>query len=121
MSAAAGGLVGLLAGKEVGDQGGELVAINRARGRGDFEYELLDTGVFDEDRYFDVFVEYAKAAPEDLLVEMTVHNRGPEQASLHVLPTLWFRHTWVVGRRQRCTQPAAGPRWDGVGGGPGRA
>ncbi|GHA34592.1 hypothetical protein GCM10010372_38370 [Streptomyces tauricus] len=73
---------------------GDLVATNRARGRKDFEYELLDTGVFDADRYFDVFVEYAKAGPEDLLVEITAHNRGPEEATLHLLPTLWFRHTW---------------------------
>ncbi|MFC8428396.1 glucosidase [Streptomyces sp. NPDC057253] len=72
----------------------DLVAGNRARGRKDFEYELLDTGVFDEDRYFDVFVEYAKAGPEDLLIEITAHNRGPEEAVLHLLPTLWFRHTW---------------------------
>jgi len=73
---------------------GDLAAANRARGRGDFEYELLDTGVFADDRYFDVFVEYAKAAPEDLLVQITVHNRGPVEAVLHLLPTLWFRHTW---------------------------
>ncbi|MFD6288472.1 glucosidase [Streptomyces sp. NPDC060205] len=73
---------------------GDLVATNRARGRKDFEYELLDTGVFDEDRYFDVFVEYAKAGPEDLLVEISAHNRGPDEATLHLLPTLWFRHTW---------------------------
>ena len=73
---------------------GDLVAKNRARGRGEFEYELLDTGVFDDDRYFDVFVEYAKASPEDLLVEITVQNRGPDEACLHLLPTLWFRHTW---------------------------
>jgi hypothetical protein len=72
----------------------DLVVTNRARGRTDFEYELLDTGVFDEDRYFDVFVEYAKASPDDLLVQVTVHNRGPESATLHLLPTLWFRHTW---------------------------
>ena len=72
----------------------DLVATNRARDRLAFEYELLDTGVFDEDRYFDVFVEYAKATPEDILVQVTVHNRGPERATLHVLPTLWFRHTW---------------------------
>ncbi|MDX6340762.1 MAG: hypothetical protein QOH87_900, partial [Trebonia sp.] len=58
------------------------------------EYELLDTGVFAEDRYFDVFVEYAKASPEDVLMQVTVHNRGPDEARLHVLPTLWFRHTW---------------------------
>jgi hypothetical protein len=72
----------------------ELVATNRARSRNEFEYELLDTGIFDENRYFDVVVEYAKASPEDLLVQVTVHNRGPEEAALHLLPTLWFRHTW---------------------------
>jgi hypothetical protein len=72
----------------------DLVETNRARTRTEFEYELLDTGVFDEDRYFDVFVEYAKASPDDLLVQVTVHNRGPESATLHLLPTLWFRHTW---------------------------
>ncbi len=72
----------------------DLTATNRARGRGEFEYELLDTGVFDDDRYFDVFVEYAKASPEDVLVQVTVHNRGRQEASLHLLPTLWFRHTW---------------------------
>ncbi|MGW3289970.1 MGH1-like glycoside hydrolase domain-containing protein [Streptomyces sp. NPDC001002] len=72
----------------------DLVDTNRSRGRRDYEYELLDTGVFDEDRYFDVFVEYAKAGPEDLLIEITAHNRGPDDATLHLLPTLWFRHTW---------------------------
>ena len=76
---------------------GDLVETNRRRGRHDFEYELLDTGVFDQDRYFDVFVEYAKAAPEDLLIQVTVTNRGPEAATLHVLPTLWFRNTWSWG------------------------
>ena len=55
---------------------------------------MLDTGVFDQDRYFDVFVEYAKESPEDILVQITVHNRGPEPAELHVLPTLWFRNQW---------------------------
>ena len=60
----------------------------------EFEYELLDTGVFDEDRYFDVFVEYAKESPEDILIQISVHNRGPEPAELHVLPTLWFRNQW---------------------------
>jgi hypothetical protein len=75
----------------------DLVAGNRQRGRNDFEYELLDTGVFAQDRYFDVFVEYAKAAPEDILVAITVHNRGPDPATLHVLPTLWFRNTWSWG------------------------
>jgi len=76
---------------------GDLVETNRRRSRQDFEYELLDTGVFDQDRYFDVFVEYAKAAPEDILIQITVCNRGPEPATLHVLPTLWFRNTWSWG------------------------
>ena len=58
------------------------------------EYELLDTGIFDEDRYFDVFLEYAKANPEDILIRITVYNRGPEAARLQLLPTLWFRNTW---------------------------
>src|SRR5262245_44342672 len=71
-----------------------LVDTNRSRGRLDFEYELVDTGVFDENRYFDVFVEYAKAGPEDILVQITVCNRGPEAATLHVLPTVWFRNVW---------------------------
>jgi hypothetical protein len=73
----------------------DLVATNRSRGRHDFEYELLDTGAFDQDRYFDVFVEYAKATPEDMLVQITACNRGPDPAALHVLPTLWFRNTWA--------------------------
>jgi Mannosylglycerate hydrolase MGH1-like glycoside hydrolase domain len=72
----------------------DLVETNRRRSREEFEYELLDTGVFNEDRYFDVFVEYAKADPEDTLIRISVHNRGPEAAELHVLPTLWFRNTW---------------------------
>jgi hypothetical protein len=72
----------------------DLVETNRRLSREEFEYELLDTGVFDADRYFDVFVEYAKADPEDLLIRITVHNRGPEAAELHLLPTLWFRNTW---------------------------
>jgi hypothetical protein len=72
----------------------ELVATSRRRGRHELEYELLDTGVFDEDRYWDVFVEYAKATPEDILILISIHNRGPEPASLHVLPTLWFRNQW---------------------------
>jgi hypothetical protein len=71
-----------------------LVAANRSRTKTDPEYELLDTGIFDENRYFDVVVEYAKATPEDLLMAVTVHNRGPDDAELHVLPTVWFRHTW---------------------------
>jgi len=76
---------------------GDLVETNRRRSRDELEYELLDTGVFDDDRYFDVFVEYAKADPEDLLIRVTVHNRGPEAAVLHLLPTLWFRNNWTWG------------------------
>ncbi len=71
-----------------------LVDTSRGRSRQEFEYELLDTGVFDEDRYFDVFVEYAKESAEDLLIQISVHNRGPESAVIHVLPTLWFRNLW---------------------------
>ena len=77
-----------------------LVETNRRRSREEFEYELLDTGVFDEDRYFDVFVEYAKADPEDILITITVHNRGPEAATLCLLPTLWFRNTWSCGKEE---------------------
>jgi hypothetical protein len=73
----------------------DLVETNRRRTRNDVEYELLDTGVFSEDRYFDVFVEYAKAGPEDILVKISVANRGPEAAELHLLPTLWFRNDWA--------------------------
>ena len=72
----------------------DLVATNRGRGKHEAEYELLDTGVFDDNRYFDVFVEYAKAAPDDVLIRISVCNRGPDAAPLHVLPTLWFRNTW---------------------------
>ncbi|MEW2572113.1 glucosidase [Streptomyces sp. NPDC047070] len=72
----------------------DLVAVNRERSRQEYEYELLDTGVFDESRYFDVTVEYAKASSDDVLARVTVDNRGPDEATLHVLPTLWFRNTW---------------------------
>ncbi|MFO0900060.1 MAG: glucosidase [Pirellulales bacterium] len=72
----------------------QLIAANRGRSRKEFEYELIDTGVFAGDRYFDVFVEYAKATPEDILIEITAHNRGSEAAELHLLPTLWFRNQW---------------------------
>jgi hypothetical protein len=71
-----------------------LVQTNQARSRSEFEYELMDTGIFDQNRYFDVFVEYAKEAPEEILIQISVVNRGPEAAELHVLPTLWFRNTW---------------------------
>jgi hypothetical protein len=74
-----------------------LVETSRDRGRHEFEYELIDTGVFDQDRYFDVFVEYAKEAPEQILIQITVYNRGPESAFLHVLPTVWFRNRWSWG------------------------
>ncbi len=74
-----------------------LVLTSRGRSRNEFEYELLDTGVFDENRYFDVFVEYAKESPEDILIRISLHNRGPEAAEIHVLPTLWFRNEWSWG------------------------
>jgi len=77
-----------------------LVETNGRLSRNDFEYELLDTGVFEDDRYFDVFLEYAKETSEDLLIRVTVHNRGSEAARLHVLPTLWFRNTWSWGQPQ---------------------
>jgi Glycosyl hydrolase family 63 C-terminal domain len=72
-----------------------LISTNRARSRNDPEYELLDTGIFNEDRYFDVFVEYGKAAPTDTLIEIRICNRGPAEAEIHVLPTLWFRNFWT--------------------------
>jgi hypothetical protein len=72
----------------------DLVKTNGSRNRNEMEYELLDTGVFDDDRYFDISVEYAKAAPEDILIQIKVTNRGPDPATLHVLPHLWFRNTW---------------------------
>jgi hypothetical protein len=71
-----------------------LVETNHRRSRNEREYELIDTGIFEEDRYFDVFVEYAKAGPEDVSIKISVYNRGPITASIHVLPTLWFRNTW---------------------------
>jgi hypothetical protein len=73
----------------------DLIETSRRRGRNDREYELLDTGIFKDDRYFDVFVEYAKASPTDILIQISVANRGPEAAGLDVLPTLWFRNTWT--------------------------
>jgi hypothetical protein len=78
----------------------DLIETNRRRSRQEFEFELLDTGTFDADRYFDVVVEYAKDGPEDMLVRITVHNRGAEAARLRVLPTLWFRNTWSWGEDQ---------------------
>src|SRR5437764_14621830 len=115
----------------------QLVEENRRRGRGAPEFELLDTGVFDGDRYFDVTVEYAKAAPDDVLVRVTAANRGPEPAELHLLPTLWYRNTWAwdVPEPERPTlragrpgvghvtiegdPPPPGPRWPYAAGPPG--
>jgi hypothetical protein len=80
----------------------DLVETSRRRSRTEFEYELLDTGAFDQDRYFDVFVEYAKESPEDLLIQITAHNRGKESSELHLLPTLWFRNQWSwQGEKER--------------------
>ncbi|SDW46483.1 Glycosyl hydrolase family 63 C-terminal domain-containing protein [Nitrosomonas communis] len=82
----------------------DLVEINHRRSRNESEYELLDTGVFNDDRYFDIFVEYAKAGPDDILVQITAINRGPDAAELHLLPTLWFRNdwaSWIAGPAQR--------------------
>jgi hypothetical protein len=78
----------------------DLVVTNKRRSREELEYELLDTGVFDDDRYFDVFVEYAKADPEDILIKISAYNRGPEAATIHLLPTLWFRNTWSWGQSE---------------------
>jgi hypothetical protein len=72
----------------------DLVRTNQSRSRLEYEYELIDTGIFNEDRYFDVFVEYAKNSPEDILIKITAANRGPDDATLHILPTLWFRNVW---------------------------
>jgi hypothetical protein len=85
----------------------DLVLTNRTRSRDAMEYELVDTGVFDEQRYFDVSVEYAKVAPDDLVTRITVTNRGPEAATLHVLPTVWFRNTWSWGSGDRPVITAA--------------
>jgi len=89
-----------------------LVETNKRRNLGDMEYELLDTGVFTEDRYFDVFVEYAKQGPEDILIQISVSNRGPEPAALHVLPTLWFRNTWTwwPGTAKPSLKQVSGPK-----------
>ena len=78
----------------------QLLEENRRRGKTDPEYELLDTGIFDEDRYFDVIVEYAKNDVEDILIKISVANRGPEAARLRLLPTIWFRNTWSWGGNQ---------------------
>jgi hypothetical protein len=75
----------------------ELVEENRRRSKADPEFELVETGAFDENRYFDVFTEYAKASPDDILIRITLANRGPEAATIHLLPTLWFSNNWSWG------------------------
>ncbi len=98
-----------------------LVEENRSRNRKDFEYELLDTGAFDKNRYFDIFVEYAKSSAEDILIKITAINRGPNEADLSVLPTIWFRNTWSWGRDDyrpslRAVQQLAIPNEHGISG-----
>ena len=92
----------------------QLLDVNASRGGKGAEYELLDTGIFDEDRYFDVFVEYAKAGPNDLCVRIEAFNRGPEAAELHLLPQLWFRNTWAWGEKP-LRQPLIQTGKSGVG------
>jgi hypothetical protein len=93
----------------------QLIRENRARSSADPEFELVDTGIFDDDRYFDIFVEYAKAGPEDICIRVEVFNRGPEAADIHLLPHLWFRNTWAWGPTPK-PEPviAAGPIADGT-------
>ncbi len=86
----------------------ELIRVNGQRSREEMEYELLDTGVFDENRYFDVFIEYAKESPEDILVKISAANRGPEAAELHLLPTIWFRNdwsSWIAATNRAASKP----------------
>src|SRR5271166_4980241 len=85
----------------------QLIDENRSGHRG-FEYELLDTGIFDEDRYFDIFIEYAKASPDDICIRLEAVNRGPEAAELYCIPQLWFRNTWS-GALATGPTPAIGP------------
>jgi len=92
----------------------DLVAVNRGRSRYEFEYELLDTGIFNAGDYFDVEVEHAKAGPEDIIQRVTVHNRGARDAFLHVVPTLWFRNTWSWHEDMPGTPEAARPRLEEV-------
>ncbi len=88
----------------------QLKAENGRRSRDDREYELMDTGVFEESRYFDVFVEYAKASPDDILIRVEIFNRGPEASTLHVLPTLWFRNRWSWGYTEERPELRRGAR-----------
>jgi len=89
----------------------QLLEENRRRGRADPEFELTDTGVFDEDRYVDVVVEYAKAGPDDILIRIEATNRGPEAAPLHLLPTLWLPNTWAWGRTGEGYWPKGSIAW----------
>ncbi|SEM10898.1 hypothetical protein SAMN04489760_10495 [Syntrophus gentianae] len=91
----------------------DLVKINRERTRKEYEYELIDTGIFDDDRYFDIFVEYAKGTPEDILIRISAWNRGPDAAVLHILPTLWFRNTWSWSPEEK--KPEMAQMLDGSG------
>jgi hypothetical protein len=91
----------------------DLIETNRRRGKQDLEYELLDTGIFDDDRYFDVTVEYAKTSPDDILMLVTAVNRGPDAAQLDLLPTLWFRNTWSWGDETPKPELSTGPQ-DGL-------
>src|SRR5262249_29247596 len=93
-----------------------LVEQNRRRGKTEPEFELLDTKIFQDGRYFDVLVEYAKASANDMLVRITAANRGPEEATLHLLPTLWFRNTWSWGcKHEGCwPKPCIRPAKDGT-------
>jgi hypothetical protein len=92
-----------------------LVEENHRRGRHEPEFELADTGIFDGNRYFDVVAEYAKAAPDDILIRITVTNRGPETAHLDLLPTLWFRNTWSWGAKHECCKSRPGIKMAGEG------
>jgi hypothetical protein len=92
----------------------QLVEENRRRGRSSLEFELIDTGAFEENRYFDVFVEYAKGAPDDILIRIEAFNRGPETAELHLLPTVWFRNTWSWGASGKKPQLRRGEPVEGV-------
>ena len=88
-----------------------LVRGNRERGKQDLELELLETGIFDDNRYFDVVGEHAKADTDDILIRITVANRGPDPATLHLLPTLWFRNTWSWGGKARTGLAGDPSRW----------
>src|SRR4051812_49983487 len=92
---------------------GDLTETNRRRSKNEPEYELVDTGVFAEDRYFDVTIEYAKAGPDDILARFSATNRGPDSADLHLLPTLWFRNTWAWGTPDAGARPWAWRADDG--------